>query len=854
MTQRDPRLPTHVVPSRYQLELEPDLAAATFFGSVVIDVEILEATDEIVCNAAELEIKSAQILTADGTAVTPDHRLDDDTERLHLALPTDIAAGPAHIELTFSGILNDRLRGFYRSTYQDEDGTSHTIATTQFESTDARRAFPCWDEPAYKATFATTLVVDQTHLAVSNTGVVRESFPDPDRRRVTFAETMPMSTYLVAFVVGPLETTDPIEVDGVEIRVVHRPGRGHLTSYALDVASHGLRWFSDYYAIPYPSDKVDLVAIPDFASGAMENLGCITFREVLLLIDPKTATQPELQTAAAVINHEIAHMWFGDLVTMKWWEGIWLNEAFATFMETACTDAYRPDWQVWTTFSRGRSAAYATDALESTRPIEYPVRTPSEAEGMFDILTYEKGASLVRMLEQYLGVERFRDGVRHYLSTHAYANTDTSDLWDSLETTSGEPVRRIMDGWIYQGGYPLVELTETAHGVAVSQRHFTLDPSRSNDQRWAVPLSIRARRSGHEDALDARFLLDGPVATLSGHSADDILTVNADSSGFFRVRPTRGAVAAAVSGDLTPSERHAVVDDAWALTVAGEFSAQAYLGTALGFVDEDDLTVWQALAGSLGHLKRLIDDEPANAAIFNERVRTLANLALERIGLQPDDSDDDRVRELRATLVVLLGTVADDPETIAASPQLRNHNDATLATAALTVVAHHGTRSDFDEVRAASRQAPDPQTEQRNLRALADFRDTALIDELLEAIVSGEIRTQDGPYLIRRALINQHAGGHVWAFTASHWDLLTGSFPSNSVARMLEGIVMLDTSGQVTAVADFLAAHPVPQGAKQVAQHLERQRINAAFRTRVQQSGIGLRAPGLTAPGLTAQR
>ena len=844
MTQRDPRLPTHVVPSRYQLELEPDLAAATFFGSVVIDVEILEATDEIVCNAAELEIRSAQIRLSDGTALTLDCRLDDDTERLHLALPTDIAAGPAHIELTFSGILNDRLRGFYRSTYQDEDGTAHTIAATQFESTDARRAFPCWDEPAYKATFATTLVVDQAHLAVSNTGVVRESFPDPDRRRVAFAETMPMSTYLVAFVVGPLETTDPVEVDGVEIRVVHRAGRGHLTSYALDVASHGLRWFADYYAIPYPSDKIDLVAIPDFASGAMENLGCITFREVLLLIDPTTATQPELQIAAAVINHEIAHMWFGDLVTMKWWEGIWLNEAFATFMETACTDAFRPDWQVWTTFSRGRSAAYATDALESTRPIEYPVRTPSEAEGMFDVLTYEKGASLVRMLEQYLGVDRFRDGVRHYLSTHAYANTDTSDLWDSLETTSAEPVRRIMDGWIYQGGYPLVELTDTAHGVAVSQRHFALDPSRSNDQRWAVPLSIRAHRSGHEGGhegtLARRFLLDGPVATLTSHTVEDILTVNADSSGFFRVRPTRRAIAAAVSGDLTPSERHAVVDDAWALTVAGELSAQSFLETALRFVDEGDLTVWQALAGSLGHLARLIDDESPSAALFNERVRTLANLALERIGLQPDDSDTDRVRELRATLVVLLGTVADDPEIITASPQLRHHDDATLATAALTVVAHHGTRSDFDEIRAASRQAPDPQTEQRNLRALADFRNTALADDLLAAIVSGEIRTQDGPYLIRRALINQEIGGHVWAFVASHWDRLTDSFPSNSVARMLEGIVMLDRDEQVSAVADFLAAHPVPQGAKQVAQHLERQRINAAFRTRVQQSGLGL--------------
>lgn len=847
MTNDDPRLPTHVVPSHYQLELEPDLASATFEGSATIDINILEATDEIVCNAAELEIKSASIVYADGNQLTPDVWLDEKAERLHLTVTPSLPAGAARIELTFSGILNDQLRGFYRSTYKDDDGAEHTIATTQFQSTDARRAFPCWDEPAYKATFTTTLVVAEEHLAISNTTATKESLSNDGRRRITFAKTIPMSTYLVAFVVGPLELSNPIDVDGVTVRVVHRPGQSHLTSFALDVAAHALRWFTEYYAIPYPSDKIDLVAIPDFASGAMENLGCITFREVLLLIDPHKATQAELENAAAVINHELAHMWFGDLVTMKWWEGIWLNEAFATFMEISCSDAYRPDWQMWTTFCRSRAAAFATDALNATRPIEYPVVTPAEADGMFDILTYEKGAAVLRMLEQHLGADVFRAGVRHYLSTHAYANTNTGDLWDSLEAASGENVRDIMEAWIYQRGYPLVELADTAHGLVVSQRRFTLastnadDPTASASRPWAVPLSARSHNR------ELRLRLDSPALTLSGCSADDFVTFNAGAYGFFRVSPSARTVGAAVSGELTPSERHAVIDDLWALTVAGETSAQEFFEIAVRFFDETDLTVWQALARSLTHLRQLVDkhfvvdqvtaSESLSADNFTSAVAALANGALERIGVEPRPNDDDRTRQLRATLVTLLGTVADDREIIAMSPQLRTHDDTTLATAALGVVAHNGGRSQFDEIRAASQQATDPQTEQRNLRVLADFRDTMLIDEMLEAIKAGEVRTQDGPYWIRRALTNQAVGGHVWDFVASHWKLLTSRFPSNSTARMLEGIVMLDTSDQVAKVSEFLAAHPVPQASKQVTQHLERQRINAAFRLRVQKAG-----------------
>ena len=310
------------------------------------------------------------------------------------------------------------------------------------ESTDARRAFPCFDEPAFKATFEVTLVIDDHLAAYSNSPIVDET-PEPGgRKRVHFGPTMVMSTYLVAFVVGPLGHTDPVDVDGVPLRVVHPLGKGHLTEFALEVGAHALRFFTEYFGIPYPGDKVDMVAIPDFAAGAMENLGCITYRESALLVDPATAARVELERIADVVCHEMAHMWFGDLVTMKWWNGIWLNEAFATFMEVLAVDAFRPDWQRWVSFGVEREAAMAVDGLHATRPVEFPVGRPEEAEGMFDVLTYQKGGSVLRMLEQFIGPDVFREGIHDYLVTHSYANTETRDLWDALgalERPAGVP-------------------------------------------------------------------------------------------------------------------------------------------------------------------------------------------------------------------------------------------------------------------------------------------------------------------------------------------------------------------------------------------------------------------------------
>ena len=469
------RLPSFVVPSHYRITLEPNLDEATFAGSVEIEVEIGQATDSIQINSADLQISTAVVRDAvGGETAASDIAHDEDMERATFTFDSELSSGPYTIVAEFTGILNDQLHGFYRSVFTDDDGVEHTIATTQFESTHARRAFPCFDEPAFKASYGVTLVVPEDQFAVSNGPEISSTSLGDGRKSVLFEDTMVMSTYLVAFIVGPFEATAPVDVDGVPLRIVHPIGKGHLTDYALEAGAYALRFFTNYYGIPYPGQKLDMVAVPDFAFGAMENLGCITYREVLLLVDKSRSTEPELLRVADVIAHEIAHMWFGDLVTMEWWNGIWLNEAFATFMATMCSDNFNPDWGRWNQFSLERSMAFDVDSLANTRPIEFEVLSPVDAEGMFDLLTYEKGGSVLRMLEQYLGEEEFKDGIAYYLNKHKHGNTETNDLWDAIEHVTQPPARRIMDSWIFQKGYPLVSasISEDGSTISLSQDRF----------------------------------------------------------------------------------------------------------------------------------------------------------------------------------------------------------------------------------------------------------------------------------------------------------------------------------------------------------------------------------------------
>ncbi|MGK2929815.1 MAG: M1 family metallopeptidase [Acidimicrobiales bacterium] len=830
------RLPTDVTPGRYALTIAPDIAAATFRGEVAIEVHVHRATDHIVCNAAELSVDRAWIEGATGSS-DAGVEFDDEAEQVRFTFDHVLPPGDAVLHIHFDGVLNDKLRGFYRSTYTDDDGGQHTIATTQFEATDARRAFPCWDEPAHKAVFGVTLLVADDLLAVSNGPELHRETTDDGRVRVTFADTMPMSTYLVAFVVGPLEATAPVDVDGIPLRIVHRPGQADLTTFALEVGAFALRYFADYYGIVYPGDKMDMVAVPDFAFGAMENLGCVTYREALLLVDPGTATQSELLSVVDVIAHELAHMWFGDLVTMSWWNGIWLNEAFATFMEMKCSEAFRPEWERWMHFGRERTAAFDTDALTSTRPIEFPVHSPADAEGMFDVLTYQKGSAVVRMLEQYLGEDAFRDGIRRYLQTHQFGNTETGDLWDALEAETGEPVRTMMDSWIFQGGFPLLSVKAAGEGIVqINQEPFTFlasDEDTDRTRRWHVPVVVRSVDGERRVVLD-----DAEVTVPVGGGP---VMVNAGGHGFYRAAYDTDLHADLLAGlvDLAPLERYAVLDDTLALCLSGAVSSEAltHLVRRLVDVGERDHSIWQLAAEALDTLGRVVPaaDRDAWSAWVRQTVRPL----WDELGAEVAPGDSDRRRALRGLVLGLLGG-ADDPEAVEVSAELLDRSmadpssvDSGLASGALITMAQHADEARFEAIIGRFRAGETPQLQIRHLYAAASVRDAGLFDRYLGLLTGDEIRSQNLAFAYRAALRNPMHGITAWRAVRDRWDTIVDRLPFNSLHRLVEGVTALTDADVAAEISEFLHAHPIPQATKLVEQHIERMRVTVALRERV---------------------
>ena len=818
------RLARTVVPSAYRIFLTPDLEKGTFAGRVEVDIEIAEPITEMTLNALGLELGAATI-SSDGTSYRSlEHRVDETYQTVTFVFDRDLPAGPAVFEIAYDGVFNDQLVGFYRSTFVDDQGTTRTIATTQFEESDARRAFPCWDEPSFKATYQVNLTIPSDLAAYSNSPVDVDTDLGNGQRSVSFKPTMKMSTYLVAFVIGPFEETAALDVDGVPLRIVCPIGKLHLTDLALEAGAYGLRFFAEYFGIPYPGEKLDMIAIPDFAAGAMENLGCITYRETALLVDPLASSQPELERVAQVVHHELAHMWFGDLVTMEWWEGIWLNEAFATFMQLICTNAFRPKWKIWVMQNTFRNLALQIDGLDSTRPIEYEVISPDDTRAMFDLLTYEKGGSVLRMLEQYLSEDVFRDGIRLYLKKHAYANTVTTDLWDALEETSGQPVREMMNTWILQGGFPLV----TFDKGQLSQQPFRYGPPKSPSaigDHWLTPVLTRSLEGGGS----TRYLLRDEALAVTDSSP---VVVNAGGSGVFRTRYGSAELAALSPrvSELEELERATLLADSWAALLAGAITWSDFFSVAQGLGDDDEPNPWEFVVTAVDMTRRALDENQRD--ILRLQVRELFEPQLARLGWDRREGEGDLTAQLRASVILMLGVFGANSEVRAEA--IRRYEagamDGDLAQSILRVVASQDRPGDYEAFLEHYRSASTPQEQMRYLIALGSFNDERVALDAAEKCFS-EFRTQDAPLVLPVYTRNEITGPAVWRYLTSRWDEATARFPKNTHARLASGIpTFIKDPAFADEVEAFHRAHPVSGGyPASVDQWIELMRVGLSF-------------------------
>lgn len=828
------RLPRHTSPTHYDIELDLDLETFTFTGSVGIDIEVAVETDELVLNAAEVEVKSVRL--SDGTAITG-IAPDDEMERVTFELESSLEPGTYRLEIEHSGIINDQLRGLYRSTYTDADGVEHAIATSQCQSTDARRVFPCWDEPDFKSTYQTTMIVDAGLEAYSNT-VELERTPRSDGKVVfRFDKTMKMSTYLLAFVAGHFEATEPQIVKGTPIRIIVPKGNLHLTDIAMENAVFCFEYLSDYYRIPYPGDKLDHIAIPDFAAGAMENVGLITYRDSYLVIDPDRASQAELQNCLDVIGHEIAHQWFGNLVTMAWWEGAWLNEAFASFMELKATNAKRPDWKRWLAFADVEVPwAMSTDQLVSTRPIEFEVTHPEEVEQMFDSITYGKGSAVLHMMDEFVGVENFRRGVGDYLRYHAYGNTVSVDLWIGLDGACEHPVSEIMETWVHQRGFPQIHVRTVNGGVRLAQSRFLINPDETDTTIWKVPIQLRGSVDGEPFAN--KFLLTADEATVEIEGSIDWMVANAGGYGFYRTSYSDELFDGLLEhvNELDANERLTLVSDTLACARAGQIPIESFLDLAARFANEEEQAVWSVITSGLGLIEHHALAEEARPG-FETFVSSLVGPALNRLGWEAREEDTDLVRKLRGDLIAALGHLGRDRSTIDRCHSLvglvieGEQIDPEVATAALAVYARNGGADEHAALWNAYKHSTTPLEERRFLRSVATVETPQEAVSTLDKIIRGDVRSQDSFWVFARLLAGR-AGSEVWTRARTHWEEVLASMPGLTRHRVVEGLPALSQPEIAADVKSFFAEHPIPEASRPLEQKLELLDANVSLRER----------------------
>lgn len=813
------RLPAHVKPERYKIMLKPDLNGFTFYGEETIYLILDKSTKQITLHAVELEIESAEFIHGN-VNVSGKISYDKKSETATFSFPKSIQKGKAELKLKFIGILNDKMRGFYRSKY-GEAGREKYLATTQFESTDARRSFPCFDEPAQKAIFDVTLMVPGHTTAISNTLESDILEHESGYKVVNFAPTPKMSTYLLAFIVGEFEYIEGKTKEGVLVRVFTTPGKKEQAKFALNVGIKSIEFYNDYFGILYPLPVLDMIAIPDFAAGAMENWGAVTYRESTLLIDEASSSTANKQWVALVIAHELAHQWFGNLVTMEWWTDLWLNEGFASYIEFLAIDHIFPKWDVWTQFvATEMGDAFELDSLKNTHPIEVPVEHPAEISEIFDKVSYSKGASVIRMLAEYLGAKDFQKGLQHYLKKHSYANAVTKDLWIALEEISGKPVVSIMANWTSKAGHPLITVSESGNKLSISQSRFFSSPISKKESKdktiWSIPLD--------------KLLMDKKNMVIPNKGEK----LNSGELSLVRIDYPEGYLkkleVSVKNKKLSAPDRLGLIRDSFDLAQSGNSPTTLAFELALSYKNEEDFTVWSALTSHLSQLDSLLAMEDCYKD-FRKYGREIYKEIAKKMGWEVRAGEKHTDPLLRGMVLNMLGSFGDE-ETIKKAQGLfrKGKINPDLRNVVYNLVAQNGGLEEFNKLVSMYNEEENQQEKDRIGRSLGNFKSKNILQKVLDFSISKDVRYQNTLQIIASVWSNVEGRYLAWGFVKKNWKLLRERYAGGHYF-----VRVFSPAGQFNKVSDakdiekFVKTNPVPEAKRTIAQVLEQIYSNAEW-------------------------
>lgn len=864
-------LPSAVVPSHYTVTLIPDLELLTFQGKVDINVSVSAITSEISLHSKEIQVKSVSFKSVSSVqCIGINYNLKLTTVTFVFDGP--LAEGNGLLSIEYSGILNGDMAGFYKSAYTDADGKKKIMASTQFEALDARRAMPCWDEPARKATFTVVMIIPSHLQALSNMPEAEILTLPGLKRRVTFEKTPIMSTYLLAWAVGEFDFVAGVTKGGVALRVITPPGRASQGKFALDVGIRSLDFFDEFFQVPYPLPKLDMLCVTEFAMGAMENWGLVTYRENALMIDEEKASSQTKQRVAVVIAHELAHQWFGNLVTMSWWDGLWLNEGFASFMENLATDSLFPDYKIWDQFVTGHFAqAQGLDAMRSSHPIIVPIKHAEEVEQVFDAISYCKGSTVVKMLYHTLGVQHFREGLQLYMRRHAYGNTETKDLWTAWAEVSGLDVNAMMDTWTTKMGYPYLSVvSESFNGgdndtveVTLKQQWFLSDGSAETESAeapapvWHIPLLFATKGSVSEAAV----IMDQQQQTFTiplAAGGDDFLKINAGQKALVRVghspemlRRLSANVSSSTS-TLTSVDVASLLLDGFALLKAGHVSFDSVVAI-LKSIDPGaaDSTVWSAISGVLSSLQTILEEVGGEAYDnFSAFAKAIVTAGLLSCGWETKASDGHTDKLKRASIMSLLDKFAgSDAEVLKESRErFENHfADSTALPAeykssVYSIVLMNGGSAEYERILKTFYATEDNQ-EKKYAFSLGATNDLDLKTRTLDwAVKSGDVKLQDFFYPIASVASSRAGSDLAWRYFQDNFafikDKLAKASPSLMGAVISYSISRFCTVDKAAEIEAFFAANPLPSSTRVIAQILERMRTNAKLLEIVKQSNM----------------